>query len=160
VFQFARNPGSTAPDVGWLTYSGTIVRGAVLIWSSNTVFTAGADPTAIVGVAMQASDSGPGWNQANSPTVVTGRQSKMSVSRANRNMVFRGKLTSGSSTRVAPAATDIDVSYGITAYSGVWTVDRAKTSSGVYRVQVIGYDDLGIGDVFFKFLESAITPNP
>lgn len=158
MFQIARGPGGGTPAIRWMTYTGTVYRGSVLVYSSNAVAEAGADPTEVVGVALQASDSGPGFNQANAPTVNTYRAAKMSVAIADRLTVFRGKMTNGSSVRVSPATTDIGVEYGITAYSNVWTVDRNKTSTDK-RVQVIGFDDL-TGDVFFKWLEAAITPNP
>ena len=158
MFQVARTGNGTAPVVRWLAYTGTIVRGEPVIYDTGNVKVAGANPTAIVGVALQANDSGPGFNQANSPVVSTYRQSKMSIAMANRETVFRGKLTNGSSTRIAPVAADVGVVYGITAYSNVWTVDKNKTG-GDARVQVVGFDDL-TNEVFFKFLEAAITANP
>lgn len=158
MFQIARSGGAAAPEVRWLAYTGTIVRGEVVIYDTGNVKVAGANPTGIVGVALQANDTGPGFDQANSPVVSTYRQAKMCIAMANRTTIFRGKLTNGSSTRIAPVAADVGVVYGITAYSNVWTVDKNKTG-GDARVQVVGFDDL-TDDVFFKFLEAAITANP
>jgi hypothetical protein len=158
MFQVVRSGTGTAPVVRYLTSTGAFIRGDVLIYDTGLVKVAGADPTAIVGVAMQAYETAPGYNQANSPTVNTYRASKVCVAAATREATFRGKMTNGSSTRVAAAVTDIGISYGITAYSGVWTVDKNKTAGDI-RVRVVGFDDL-TGDAFFKFLEAAITPNP
>ena len=158
MFQVARTGNGTAPVVRWLAYTGTIVRGELVIYDTGNVKVAGANPTAIVGVALQANDTGPGFNQANAPVVSTYRQSKMCIAMANRETVFRGKLTNNSATRIAPEAADVGVVYGVTAYSNVWTVDKNKTG-GDARVQVVGFDDL-TNEVFFKFLEAAITANP
>lgn len=160
IMQPARVPGGGVEDIRGLPYTGTIYRGSVLVYSSNQVAVAGADPTAIVGVALQASDTNPGYAAANNPTTITGRSAVISVAVANRQTVFSATMTNGSSTRVAPASTDVGVDYGITAYTNVWTVDRNKTGASA-RVQVIGYDTGGLTNlVFFKFLEAAITSNP
>lgn len=160
IMQPARTPGGTVPPVSYLNYKDneTFVRGAVLIYDTGTVKIAGADPTGIVGVALQGAGTAPGYQAANNPATFTYRRQAVSVALAKRSEVFRAQITNGSSTPVAPAQTDVGVSYGITAYSGVWTVDRNKTGASA-RVEVVGFDDL-TQDVFFSFLEAAITPNP
>lgn len=160
MFQVARSGNGTAPVVRWLAYTGTIKRGEVVIYDgSGNVQVSGADPAAatIVGVALQANDTGPGFSQANSPVVNTYRQAKMSIAMANRETVFRGRFTNGSSATATPAQTDVGISYGITAYSNEWTVDKNKTGGSI-RVQVVGFDDL-TKEVFFKFLETYINTN-
>jgi hypothetical protein len=133
--------------------------GAVLAFTSGEVASAGADPAAgtIVGVALAAEDSAPGYNMANQPSVVTFRQKTVPVAIANGN-IFRGRITNNSSTFIAPVAADIGASYGITAYSGVWTVDKSKTSTSA-RVVVLKIDTLnGNQFVWFRFIESFTVP--
>lgn len=167
IVQPARTPGGTVPDIRYMEYASgqTFIRGALVIYESGStgdIVTAGVNPTSIVGVALQGADTAPGFAAANSPAVFTYRNRKVSVALANRTEVFRSSLTNGSSTVVTPAQTDVGASYGVTAYSGEWTVDRAKTGVNA-RVQVVGIDTAipgGTGDVFWKFLESAIAVNP
>jgi hypothetical protein len=129
--------------------------GAVLALTSGEVASAGADPAAgtILGVALAAEDGAPGYNMANQPSVVTFRQKTVPVAIANGN-VFRGKLTNGSSTVITPVAADIGASYGITAYSGVWYVDKAKTTTSARVVVVKSDTTTGNQLVWFRFIES------
>lgn len=66
--------------------------------------------------------------------------------------VFSATLTNGSSTRIAPTVADIGTQVGITAYSGVWTVDKNKTA-GNARVAIVGIDT-DVNVVFFRFLSA------
>lgn len=158
IMQPARTPRGVEAIRG-LAYTGTVYRGSVLIYNAGNVQVGGVDPTNIMGVALQASDTNPGYAAANNPTTITGRSAVISVATADRVTVFSAAMTNGSSTRVAPVAADVGVSYGLTAYTNIWTVDRAKVGV-LARVQVIGYDTGGLTNmVFFKFLESAISPN-
>lgn len=151
----AYGPGNGSPLI--LTYPATsgadFAVGAVLVFSSGEVTAAGADPSAgtIVGVAMAEEDGSPGYNMANQPTVVTWRAKNVPVAVANGN-VFIGKLTNGSSTTIAPVAADVGASYGITAYSGVWSVDKNKTGASA-RV-VVTKIDTDNNKVWFRFIES------
>lgn len=139
-------------------YTGTdIVLGSLLVFSSGLVALAGANPTSIVGVALQGYAGNPGFDAANSPATITGRQTTISVSRPNDSTIYAANLTNGTSTLVTPATADIGVSYGVTAYSGKWTVDKAKTG-GDARVSVVGFDANAYGGiVFFKFLAAALA---
>ena len=149
--------GSGIPEVQYMqhTSGSTFIRGAVLVYSSGEVAEGGANPTEIVGVALADAGSAPGYNAANSPSPITGRAAKVAVARAAATTVFKATLTNNSSTRIAPAVADIGVQYGLTAYSGVWTVDKNKTG-GNARVEVVGID-LDQNYVLFKFLNSAIS---
>jgi len=155
----AYGPGNGSPLI--LQYNATsgadFAVGAVLVLSSGEVTAAGADPSAgtILGVAMAEEDSAPGYNMANQPAVVTWRTKNVPVAVANGN-IFIGRLTNGSSTVIAPVAGDIGQSYGITAYSGVWSVDKAKTSTSA-RVVVLKIDTDN-NKVWFRFIESFTVP--
>jgi hypothetical protein len=76
--------------------------------------------------------------------------------RANRTTIFSGRLTNNSSTTIVPLQSYVGVAYGITAYSGIWTVDINKTGA-TERVTIVAVDFLNNG-CFFKFLEGAIEP--
>lgn len=131
----------------------TFPIGAVLIYAAGEVTVAGADPASntIVGYSLQGAGTSPGYDAANSPTTFTGRQQKVSVVRPNDQLIVQGEFTNGSSTLIASAQSDVGVSYGITAYTGVWTVDKNKTG-GSARVIVTGFDaDQFL--VFFKFIQ-------
>lgn len=152
--------GGKVEPITRLAYTGTpaIVIGTVLAWSSGYVAVAGADPTEIVGISLQAVDTNPGFAAANAPATITGRSSTVSVSRpAYGTIVYGANLTNGSSTIVAGAQTDVGVQYGITAYSGKWTVDKNKTGGSV-RVEVVGFDpSIYGGVVFFTFLPTYLA---
>jgi hypothetical protein len=152
----ARTGPGSVPLITYSTYDPTdaIVIGSVLILTSGVYNLAGTDPTIIAGVALQAVDTSPGFQAANNPVPITGRETKMSIAVADRNTTFWATLTNGSSTRIAGATADIGAIYGITAYSGVWTVDKAKLTTDA-RVSIVGIDTER-GGVFFKFLADHI----
>ena len=127
--------------------------------NTGKIVVSGADPASgtIVGITLQAADSSPGFQMANNPATFTYRSQKVSVCRPNDETIFAGCLTNGSSTPVAAAVTDIGQQYGVTAYSGIWTIDKAKTG-GSARVTIVGYDtDQNPDQVFFKFISSFLA---
>lgn len=153
--------GSGVPEIDALAYTGSpaIVIGSVLIYSAGYVDVGGVNPTEIVGIAQQAVDTNPGFSAANSPATFTGRNAKVSVVRPNDQTIFLANLTNNSSTLVTPAQADVGVQYGITAYSGIWTIDKNKTGANA-RVEVVGFDTtVYSGVVFFKFLASYLSSN-
>jgi hypothetical protein len=161
VFFPAQTPSGTVPNVKWqqtvASPSANLVRGAVLAITSGEVDAAGVNPATIYGVALQDAGTGPGFKNANNPSVSTGRQRRISVARATPQTVFAGKMTNGSAAYVAPTQADIGASYGITAYGSgattIWTVDKAKTASDA-RVRVVGFENMPNGEnyVLFQFL--------
>lgn len=155
----ARNSPGAVPEVGYVEYisADAIVKGSVLIITSGQYGLAGADPALIAGVALQAKDTAPGYQAANNPVPITGREQKIAVALANKTTVFWATLTNGSATRIAGVTADIGAQYGITAYSGIWTVDKAKTGATA-RVQVVGIDSQR-GGVFFKILTDHLYGN-
>lgn len=155
-FRAARTLGTAAPVVITPTYATgqTFVNGALVVMAAGEVSECGADPADIYGVALQAAATNPGYDAANSPTVVTGRQQTVSVALANDTTIFGGKLVNGSSTLVTPVAADIGAEYGVTKYGSIWYVDKNKTGASA-RVVIIDADLTGgTGDVFFQVLEA------
>lgn len=138
------------------TSSATFIAGAVLVFAAGEITEAGVNPAAgtIVGVAAAPASGAPGYNMANQPTVVTWRDKKCPVYLANGN-IFKGNLTNGSATIIAPVAADVGALYGLTAYAGVWYVDQAKTA-GNARV-VVDKIDLDTNDVYFRIIEAYAT---
>lgn len=136
----------------------TFVTGAVLVYNAGQVQEGGVNPTEIIGIALQGADTNPGFGAANSPSVITGRVQAVTVAIASSQVTFAASLTNGSSTLVAPTQADVGAQYGITAYSGIWTVDKNKTA-GNARVEVVGFDVTvySPGIVFFKFLASVLS---
>jgi hypothetical protein len=163
VFTPARMPAAAAPEVTTLDYATgqTFIKGAVLAYEAGPtgkVVEAGANPAAIVGVALEAPASKPGFSVNFDSTVVarTGTVTKVSIAKANRMTVFSGRLVNGGTDPVTPALTDISAQYGITkSGAGEWYVDQAKTGANA-RVEVVAIDvDLKL--VLFKFLEANLA---
>lgn len=160
IMQPARIPGGGVFPVAGVTYpsSGqTFLRGAILVpqdGNTGLYVEAGVNPAVIAGLALQAVDTAPGFAMANNPATITGRETKVSMAQNVSQTIFEGTLTDGSSTRVTPAVTDIGQRYGVTAYSGVWTVDQAKVGNSA-RVEIVDIDTTtGKNLVFFRFLPS------
>jgi len=154
-FAAVYGPNNGTPRIlNYVAASGaTFEAGDVLILSSGEATDAGTNPGAgtILGVSCNAYDAAPGYNMANQPTVVTHRAKNTSVYMANGN-IFKGKLTNGSATLIAPVTADIGASYGITENSNVWSVDKNKTTTNA-RV-VITKIDTDNNEVYFRFIES------
>lgn len=155
----ARNGPGAVPLVSYARYASAdaIVEGSVLIITSGEYALAGADPALIAGVALQAKDTAPGYQAANNPTVSTYRQQKIAVAVADKNTTFEATLTNNSSTRIAPVQADVGAQYGITAYSGVWTVDKNKTAANA-RVQIVAINTER-NTVYFKWLTDHLYGN-
>jgi hypothetical protein len=113
VFQPARVPGAgvAAPDIVSVAYTTgqTFLKGALLVFTAaGEVSECGADPALIAGVALEKAGSKPGYDAANSPTVVTGRVQEVSMARANRNTVFSCRGVNGGTDPVTPLQTHIN----------------------------------------------------
>lgn len=158
-FQPARLPIGEAPDVQSMQYdvAQTFKNGAVIIFEAGAtgeVVEGGADPTPIVGVALEDADSKPGYGIGHSPTQVTGRVQEVSIAKANRATVFSGRLVNGATDPETPALTDINVLYGLLKTGNDWVVDKAETVNT--RVEVVDID-IDNKVVFFKFMESHLA---
>ena len=158
IIQAARVPSGQVPAVAALytvaNPNVNFVRGALVVSTAGLIDLCGADPVLIAGVAMADANTNPGYNAANTPATITGREQRVSVAVANNVTVFSSTLTNASAVRIAPLQSDVAVQYGVTAYAGVWTVDKAKTA-GTARV-VITDVDLYNNIVYFKFLPANI----
>ena len=154
-------PARTGPgSVPLITYAqyddaDAIVNGSVLVFDAGEYALAGADPTLIAGVALQDKDTAPGYQAANNPTEITGREQKISIAVADKNTTFWALLTETDGVPIAPVQADVGAQYGITAVSGIWYVDKDKTTTSA-RVLVVGID-LERGGVFFKWLSDHIA---
>lgn len=141
-----RGLGSVELENSGAKASETWARGAVLISDATGYLAeAGANPTSIVGVAMNAVSS------ATAGAVVQYVPALSSIT-------FVGTLDDMSAEGTGVLAqTDVNVKYGITVNSdGVWIVDKNKTSDATVRVVVTGLVD-AVGDVLgkvrFRFLQ-------
>lgn len=157
-FQPAIFPG-TAPFVlsGKYKTAETFVDGAPLVIDANGELTeCGADPAIIDGVALEGVATKPGWDAANSPTVVTGRVQEVSFAKADRLTVWSGRAINGGTDPVTPAQTNIDEEYGIVKTGTDWVIDIAEVAATRIRIVDIDIDQKIF---FFKFLEANIPSN-
>lgn len=159
-------PTSSAPEVTTLLYTTgqAFLKGSILVYDSGgnlgKVIEGGTDPTAIVGVALEAPASKPGFS-VNFDAAVnarTGTVAGVSIAKANRITIFSGRMKNGATDPVVPATTDIGAKYGLVAVAvtggNEWVVDQSDTVN--VRVEITDVDTT-INAVFFRFLESALA---
>ncbi len=152
IFIPARFPAGSAPSVLSIPFkTGELfVKGSVLIFDTGELVIGLADPTPIVGVALEDVNSKPGFEVGHDSDVIatTGRVQEVSTAIANDSTIF-----SGAGDR-APLASDIGVEYGIVNIGGAtgrWNVDTTDTVAT--RVVVVDVDLLE--DIFFfKWLDA------
>lgn len=122
--------------------SATFIRGAaVLIDTDGEIIECSADPAVILGFTAAANLSAPGYDAANSPTVITGRQNDVVVYLGEPTNVFACRAVNGSTDPVTPALTNIGESYGIKKdANGVWTLDIAEVTSKSFTVVDVDID--------------------
>ena len=155
-----RTPNGLVPSVRALPYTTgqTFVKGDILKQTAGLLVISPATPIAgVVGIALQDVATNPGYQAANNPVTSTGLQQTVSVAMADNVTEFVAKFTNGSAVYIAPANTDIGVSYGVTVQNGVWTVDKAKVTVGTNTTVVITGVDITNQFVYFKFLASVIA---
>lgn len=137
----------------------TFVKGAALALTSGEVVAATSPITGatLFGFALEAVATKPGYDAANSPTVVTGRVQEVSIARANAQTTFGSSVVNNSSTAIAPTQALIGVSYGLKDYSGIWVVDINQTTTNAC-VTIVDIDvDMGL--VFWKPLPARMVAN-
>lgn len=153
-FNIARTPSGT-PNVQALrvTAGQTFQKGALVIdTAAGTISECGADPATVLGVAMQGAFTGPGNNNADSPTVITGQSVECSVCLADRSAVFSCRGVNGGTDPVTPLQTHIGESYGSAKVGNDWVLDLAEVAVKQWHIVDIDVDQ----KVFFvKILEAA-----
>jgi hypothetical protein len=136
----------------------TFKRGAILIKDAATgkVKEAATAPvSAIVGVSLQAVDTGPGYGVPDSSSVLvtTGRTQETSVAIADAETVFASRMENGATDPVTPAQTDVFVNYGLKKQaSGEWVVDQTNTATPA--VEIIDFD-ADKKEVFLRHLSNS-----
>lgn len=151
---YAETSGTPVFEHYTLAASQTQKIGAPMKFTSGTLIEASsaADAaTGLAGFAAALNNSAFGFDAGDSPTTVTGRENTIPISPANRNTVFYGQISTGTSAIVAPATTDIGVAYGLVKQSdGYWTVNRSDTTNVTVVVTGIDPTLYGTGVVLFK----------
>jgi hypothetical protein len=152
-----RHPKGKVPDILSAKYKTgeSIVQGSLLARDSagELILHTGTTAINVVGVALEKAASKPGWDAANSPTVVTGRVQEDSFAQADIDTVYSIRQEDGSGNLVAPVQTHIGEQYGVLNVSGEWRLDRSETTTKIFRIVDI---DIANGLTFVKFLATAI----
>lgn len=164
IFRPGKFAGVTAPEIQSMEYAAgqTYLAGALVVYeggATGKVIEAGADPAAILGVAMEDAASKPGLSLSHDSKVVarTGNVAETSIAKANRNTVFSGRAVNGGTDPVTPAITDIGKTYSVLkSGAGEWTLDAADVAN--QRVRVVDID-IPNKIFFFKILEANLA-NP
>lgn len=155
-FNIARTPSGTPNVVAYRPTAGqTFLKGALVVdTAAGTISECGADPASVLGVAMQGAFTGPGNNNADSPTVITGQALDCSVCIADRSQVFSCRGVNGGTDPVTPTQTMIGEEYGVAKTSGDWVLDLAETVAKVCEIVDIDIDN----KIFFvKFREAVLA---
>lgn len=152
-----RHPKGKVPDVRSQKYktSEVIVQGSLLARDANgeLILHLGLTNVNVVGVALEKAASKPGWDAANSPTVITGRVQEVSFAEADIDTVWSIRQEDGSGNLVTGLQVHIGEQYGVLNVSGEWRIDRSETTTKIFRIVDV---DLNEGLTFVKFLAAAI----
>ena len=159
-FNYARG-AKTIPPVQSLRYATgqTFKKYALVVDDANgEIVECGADPTAVLGVTMQAANSGLGYGEANSAdtVVATGRLQEVSTVIADRNSEFSARGVNGGTDPVTPLQSHIGEQYGVSKIGDDWVIDLAETTTKVVEITDIISEN---GQQFFlcKFLEAVLS---
>ena len=153
-FNTGRFPVGEAPSILALPVKTgqTFKRLALVVLDGDGLLTeCGADPASILGVALQGAFTGPGYDAANTPTVITGRSNECSVAIANDATVFSCRGVNGGTDPVTPTATMVNEDYGVVKVGDDWCLDLADAVATRAKIVDIDIDN----KVFFvKILEA------
>lgn len=135
-----------------------IVFGSLLTVDTNGELTlhGGATAVDVVGIALEAAGSRPGYDMGHTPIVVTGRKQEISFIQADAETVFSAQLCTDSTgaTLVTAAQTHIGEEYGVAKdASGQWLVDTSETTTKVFEIVDI---DTDLNVVYVKFMAAAL----
>lgn len=146
-------PGTTAPQTSPITYANgqTFLQGSPLVLTNGVASECAANPTSIYGFAASPYNGGAGFQMANTPTQVTGRNQDVPCFLANSGQEFTSNLVNGSAVLVTPALADIGTSVGLSKQTiggvATWVVDKAATACLMITDIEL---DAGAGTVYFK----------
>lgn len=155
-FNIARLPTGT-PNIQSIAYTaGQVFKiGALVVdVAAGTVSECGADPASILGVALQGAATGPGFDNAGTPVVVTGQRTEVSVALADRMTTFSCRGVNGGTDPVTPLQTHVGETYGVAKVGNDWVLDLAEVTTMQCKVEDIDIDN----KIFFvKFRESFLS---
>lgn len=164
IFVPARTPTSSAPEGQSMQYTTgqAFLKGALLVYDTagnagNVIEGTSPNPAAIVGIALEAPASKPGFALNFDAAVVarTGTVQQVSVAKANRITIFSGRMVNGGTDPVTPAVTDIGVAYEVLKTgAGEWVVNQAAVVNT--KVEIVDID-VANKIVFFRFLEARLA---
>lgn len=153
-FFVARTTSGNVPRVTSRPYKTgeLIISGSPVVLDANgELILCAADPAEVTGIALNKAGSTPGWDAANSPTVVTGRKQELSCADANGDTIYGGESAAGT----VPTKAHVDGQYGIAKdANGVWGVDLTDTTNKVVEIVDI---DIDRKLFFFKIMETVRT---
>lgn len=161
-FNTARRTGTTVPRIQAINFetnpAQSFVAGALLSLNANgNVQEAAQPPVSIVGIALQAASTGPGYDisDASKTQVYTGRQSWISVALADEEEDFSCRGVNGGTDPVVPTQANIGQQYGVgKSADGSWYLDLANQAQPVCQVVDIDVDK----SIFFvRFLKNLVT---
>ncbi len=157
-FNLARTPSGTPNTQSIVATAAQVFKkGALLIDSAaGTVSECGADPAAILGVAMMDAFSGLGYDMANSPAVVTGRSGECVVAICDRSAIFSCRAINGATDPVTPLQTHVGESYGVAKVGTDWVLDIAEVTVKSFKIVDIDIDN----KIFFVKLNEAFLSLP
>lgn len=155
-FNIARLPSGTPNIISYAYTAGQVFKiGALVVdVAAGTVSECGADPVSVLGVALQGAGTGPGFDNAGTPSVVTGQRTEVSVAVADRSQVFSCRGVNGGTDPVTPAQTNIGEEYGVAKVGNDWVLDLAEVT-----VKVCEIVDIDIDNKIFlvKFREATLA---
>lgn len=154
----ARRSSSGVPLIQSVPYANgqTFKQGATLVWGAGTgtVTETAADPQSIAAVAAEAAGSRPGFDAANSPTVVTGRKQEVSAFIVDREEIFAIDGSADGTTLYTPLIGDLGKLYGLAKdANGTWYLDTTETTTTSLIVVDI---DVDTKTMYVKFKSAVI----
>lgn len=147
----ARTVSGTVPRITSRKYKTgeTFKAGALLVLDANGELTeCAADPAEVTCIAAEGAGTRPGYQAANNPTIVTGRNQEVSSFDADDNNILAVQSVAGTT----PQQTNVNEQYGAAKdANGIWGIDLAETTTKVFEVVDIDVDK----KIFFcKVIES------
>lgn len=127
--------------------------GAALVVDANGELTECADdPASIKGFALKSPATGPGFDAANSPTVITGREDTCEFVPA-KDHIFIGRGVNGGTDPVTPTATMVGEQYELAGNGDDWYINIAGTASPCVQITRVDIDNKLF---FFRVLDANI----